>query len=292
MPDSIVFRAPSQMRTVAGCSNWNLGAIPADGSHVTIDLGSWQQISPTPLIAIITTLAGLSAQGHTLTLNFPKSDYARRVLHLVGVGDALRTFGDWKISGPDPLPMKRYYPIVPVRNFKTQSDVDNIIHQLEIEFSRSSLLPATLLQDVTTALAEAAGNVVWHARSEVGGFALMQVRQLRRRGMRIWFVEVAVGDPGIRIAASLAMSNDRDAILLAMEGGTSSVPDKHRGYGLFEIAETVQKAENRIVQIHSGNGLVTQAFQNRISQAVSRRFNGTLVTVAIPFKVASPEMTT
>ena len=222
------------------------------------------------------------------SLDVPNSEYARRVLRLIGLEEALQTFpGKWKIGAAVPDPLTRYYPIVPIRNFRTHHDIDELVAQLEIEFSKSSTLPGTLLQDVSTALAEAAGNVVWHAQSEIGGFALTQVRQIRRNGIRIWFVEVAVGDPGIGIAQSLGMENEPEAILKALEGGTSSIPDSHRGYGLFEIAATVEKAKNRLVQIHSGNGLVTKAFDEEpVGRMVNQRFNGTLVTVAIPFKVA------
>ncbi len=284
--EETVFRAPSQMLSVAGCRNWTLGSVPQDGSKVTIDLGSWQRISPTPVIAIVTTLARLASEGHALRLIHPRSEYARRVLRLIAFDEALSTFADWQISGPEPAALKRYYPIVPVRNFRSHRDVDAIIAQLETEFSQNRLLPASILQDVSTAMAEAAGNVVWHSQSEIGGFALAQVRRLQRERVNIWFVEVAVGDPGIGIAKSLGMSDDREAILHAMEEGTSGIPDRHRGYGLAEIAEAVGKAENRLVQIHSGSGVVTQAFgEDREGQSVRQRFNGTLVTVDIPFEV-------
>ena len=152
---------------------------------------------------------------------------------------------------------------------------------MQEEFSASDRLPTNLLQDASLALGEAADNVLWHADSPEGGFALAQVRRRRVFGVTRWFIEIAVADPGQGIRASLGFDgDDLDAVTSALTEGVTAFDDPSRGYGLAHMEETARHPE-RLLTVHSGDGFAARGYRYDLSQTVRARFPGTLVTMSI-----------
>ena len=136
---------------------------------------------------------------------------------------------------------------------------------------------------MSTVLTEAAANVVEHAQSSVGGFAVAQMRYFKQDGVQRYYIEVSVGDPGIGIATSLNETDDATAIAKALEEGTTSTGKDSRGFGLSDIQDAARSGLQRSLIIHSGNGWVLRAPDvTDHSMTVAHRFNGTLLTVYIP----------
>ncbi|MDP2328293.1 MAG: ATP-binding protein [Dehalococcoidia bacterium] len=280
----MTFTPRSDLRSIADLRiSWTLGAVEP-GSDVTIDLSKWRQAAPSVLVGLIAAIGKLARHGCRITIKRPNNRYALRLLDTAGWRDALGTFGEWEWHSDLGPPIRRILPLLPIHNFKTFTDVENLVGSLETEFLKSGKLPGNLLQDVSLVLAEAADNVIWHANCPEGGFALAQVRQRQIFGEDHWFVEVAVADAGRGISASLGKTDDREAISLAFEEGVTGTDAPTRGYGLAEIRATALSGPERLVTIHSGHGLVAKGFGYDLSREVTARFDGTLVAVEIPVK--------
>ena len=280
-------RVPSRIRAVAVCRTWDFEHLPGpDECEVVLDLHSWMTVTASAVVGIITTMAHLCQRGYVVRVTVPDSDYARRMLATVGFVEALETFAD--ITGSKPTgTIRRVLPVVKVMNFKTETDVERMTNEMAEMFgAHHSLLPGALLQDATTALAEAANNAVQHSACPVGGFALVQVRRLSVGGSRRHFLEIAVGDPGQGIAASLGLPDDGEAVAEAMQEGRTSTGDRHRGLGLYYIKDLIVGGSSRMLVIHSGRGQYYA--QNTVlglresSGVIRSRYPGTIVTVALP----------
>lgn len=225
----MTFTPRSDLRSIADLrTSWTLGGV-APLSEVVIDLSKWRQAAPSVLVGLIATIGLLARNGCKISIKPPKNSYALRLLETAGWRDALGTFGEWTWHSDPGPPIRRILPLLPIHNFKKFSDVENLVGSLETEFMKSGKLPSNLLQDVSTVLAEAADNVVWHAECPNGGFALAQVRQRQVFGQDHWFVEVAVADAGRGISASLGKTNDREAIAYAFEEGVTGTGKPNRG---------------------------------------------------------------
>lgn len=220
--------------------------------------------------------------GCSIRIDYPEADYAKRMLGTVGFLEALRTFGDWTDDEGFVGRVERILPIIPVQTFRTSADVEHLTSVMDAEFSASDRLPANLLQDASAALAEAADNVIWHAECEEGGFALAQVRRRRVLGATRWFIEIAVADPGRGIRASLDVTDDDwVAVAKAMQEGITGLQDEHRGYGLAHMADVASHPQ-RLLTVHSGDGLVERGHRYALERTVDARFPGTLITMSIP----------
>lgn len=176
----IEFVAPANMENLADLRGWTLGDPPPDPDvEILIDLRRWRRVTPNPLVGLIAVAAYYARYGNAIEILDPDADYARRMLHTVGFIEALRTFAPWTDDEPSPGKVERILPVIPVQNFRTHDDVERLVEVMEEQFSASDRLPASLLQDASTALGEAADNVIWHADCAEGGFALAQVRRRR-----------------------------------------------------------------------------------------------------------------
>ena len=225
----IEFVAPANMENLADLRGWSLGEPPPDAKvEVRIDLRRWRRVTPNPLVGLIAVVAHYARHRNPIEIHYPDDDYAKRMLHTVGFLEALRTFAPWTGDETSLRKVERLLPIIPVQNFRTHDDVEHLAKVMEEEFSASARLPASLLQDASTALGEAADNVIWHADCAEGGFALAQVRRRRIYGVIRWFIEIALADPGRGIRASLGGDgDDLDAVRRALEEGVSGLDEQH-----------------------------------------------------------------
>lgn len=277
----IEFAAPAHMENLADLRGWPLGEPPATGAEVLIDLSRWQRVTPNPVAGLTAVVAYLARLGNTPEIVWPADAYAQRMLHTAGFFAALETFEDWLM--PDaPEAVKRILPIIPVRNFRTHGEADDLAVLMQETFSVDDRLPASLVHDAGTALVEAADNVIWHAESEAGGFALAQMRRRRERRVNRWLIEIAVADCGRGIRASLGNGeDDRDAVRQALQEGVTGSGDRHRGYGLAHMAELARRPR-RLLTVHSGDGFAACGLGYDLLRQAGARFPGTLITMSMP----------
>ena len=278
----IEFVAPANMENLADLRGWSLGEPPPDAKvEVRIDLRRWRRVTPNPLVGLIAVVAHYARHRNPIEIHYPDDDYAERMLHTVGFIDALRTFAPWTDDATSLRKVERLLPIIPVQNFRTHDDVERLARVMDEEFSTGDRLPASLLQDASLALVEAADNVIWHADCAEGGFALAQVRRRRVFGVTRWFIEIAVADPGRGIRASLGgEGDDLDAVRRALREGVSGSGDPYRGYGLSYMERAARQPE-RLLTVHSGDGFVARGHRYDLSQKVGARFPGTLITMSM-----------
>ena len=279
----IEFVAPANMENLADLRGWPLGDPPPDSEvEVLIDLRRWRRVTPNPLVGLIAIAARYARHSRRIEIRYPNADYARRMLHTVGFIEALRTFASWTDDEPSPGKVERILPVIPAQNFRTHDDVERLVEVMEEQFSASDRLPASLLQDASTALGEAADNVIWHADCVEGGFAFAQVRRRREFGVTRWFIEIAVADSGRGIRESLGdEGDDLDAVRRALEEGVSGLSDQYRGYGLTHMEEAARQPQ-RLLTVHSGDGFVARGYRYDLSHEVRARFPGTLITMSMP----------
>jgi anti-sigma regulatory factor (Ser/Thr protein kinase) len=278
----VTFTAPAQIHQIFHCSRWNLGELPEDCDEVVIDLRRWRTVNAASAVSLVATLAKLCQRGLKVTVWRPKNDYADRMLTTIGFADALRTFTELDEPAPRAEPVRRILPILTVKSFRTESEVEAMAEELpELFFDKG--LSRSLVQDTATVLAEAANNVVHHAESPVGGFAIVQQRYMQFHSKRAQYIEIAVADPGQGIATSLGHdpSDAAPAIADAVQEGTTSTGHRHRGIGLYEVEQTVMSGALRVLWIHSDNGVYAAArvLEGSESFSVANRFPGTVVTV-------------
>lgn len=278
-----MFRAPPVLDDLTELP-WNLRDIPdASGGRITFDLNAWREPSATGIIGVVCAIARFTSAGPAVAVAWPEDKNARRLLGRVGVTEALQTVtqvGGEELGGT----VQDHYPIIPVTNFRTPSDVDKLGERLEEDFTTTGPFAANLLGDVYTCLTEGANNVVEHACSPVGGFAMVQGRHFEAFGRRHHYIEIAVGDPGIGIAKSLGLLSDQEAIVKAMEEGVTSTAEPTRGAGLYWIEDAASKGLARVVMVHSGQGSVLRGSGvEAIARDVPCTFGGTLLTVILPY---------
>jgi hypothetical protein len=133
---------------------------------------------------------------------------------------------------------------------------------------------------VSVAVYEIADNVKAHAGSG-GGFICAQTY---RRGTPYERVEVAVGDIGRGVRASLEARHspvdDEHALRLATTESVTSLPEDRRGLGLHYVARDIPRAGGRLA-ILSGDAML-QVNPSGAQSTKRASIVGTLVEVRVP----------
>ena len=284
MPSDVYrFVAPSQMYSIASCRTWNLGDLPQDGKRVVLDLSRLRTVTPTTMVGLVVAVARWYGEGHPLTIHSPTNEYARRMMETIGFVEALETFVPVERGREADGPIRRLLPVINLRNFRISGDVEVLADELVEVFSAKNYTDGVLNQEAAGVIAEAASNVLYHARSASGGFALAQLRQRRTVSSGpSWWIEIAVGDAGQGIAASLGYDDPVSAVRDALDEGVTSTNDRTRGIGLHWIEEVVFRSKFRFLMVHSDHGLVVSVAGDREATHAENCFPGTLLTVAIP----------
>jgi hypothetical protein len=138
---------------------------------------------------------------------------------------------------------------------------------------------AQVLDTLHSAICELAGNVEWHAQVENGYVAAQTVN----RGTKIIF---AVADAGRGLKASLesnptlAITDDANAIALAVQPNISATGERGRGQGLSDVVTsatglggTVHLASGKSRAVHSSGHVYTESFPGT--------FAGTIIQVEL-----------
>jgi anti-sigma regulatory factor (Ser/Thr protein kinase) len=130
------------------------------------------------------------------------------------------------------------------------------------------------------ALGELTDNVVYHAATDLGGFAMCQHYKARET------FEIAIVDLGIGIMQSLAANPELptpatggDALDLALTPRVTSTPQRNAGLGLFVTAMLLQ-ANGGQFYLRSGDALAMRGAESR-TEAGKVVLRGTLATLQV-----------
>jgi anti-sigma regulatory factor (Ser/Thr protein kinase) len=174
----------------------------------------------------------------------------------------------------------------PIQVFAEEAQLEELSASLTMAATEAMALTGKEKAAVLLAVTEIAQNVVDHAASQVGGFAIAQRAQTRRE------FEVAVADAGIGIAASLRgnvkyadVLGDAEAIGLALSPGVTSNPGTENiGVGLAAIRDLLRKNGGTLL-VRSGRAAV----EDGAAPAVRSDLIGLEGTVvALRMRIGSP----
>jgi anti-sigma regulatory factor (Ser/Thr protein kinase)/anti-anti-sigma regulatory factor len=230
-------------------------------SEVTLDLSGLAHISPASLAALVSSISealhrGVIAPGSMYVA--PKNQLVALQLDRVGFHRLLMGTDISSASG-------RHPPGDGSRAFQTfnaQEHLDEISTSLTLAATEALNITGKDRTAVLLAVEEIARNVVDHAQSPIGGFAIAQ-----RSTSRLEF-EVAVADGGVGIAASLrrnpryqGVKTDSEAIEQALMPGVTSNPGRdNHGVGLATIRDMLRENGGTLL-VRSGRGAVEDGFR-------------------------------
>lgn len=173
--------------------------------------------------------------------------------------------------------------VLPLRRLDMLDDAWRLGNEIGASLSHDDLGAANLRPLVVETFGELIQNAVEHSESPIGSYGMIQYYDWQA-GPR--FVCVAA-DGGIGIRRSLMknpalqpqVSNDWDAIELAMREGNSGTGQSIRGVGLSTVADDMASL-GRGLLIHSGSGIVSaRDLQMRARQGSF--FPGTLAAASL-----------
>ncbi len=232
-------------------------------SRVTLDLSGLAFIGPASLAALIASLSealirGVVAQGSTYIS--PKNRLVAMYLDRMGF-NRLLTGTDIE-DGFEHRPPEGFRPF---QTFRMQEELPEIAESLTMAATEALNITGKDRTAVLLAIKEIAQNVVEHAESPVGGFAIAQRSRSRRE------FEVAVADAGIGIAASLrrnpdyeAVESDSEALKAALMPGVTSNPGSdNRGVGLASIRDMLRDNGGTLL-VRSGRGSIEDGSRQAI----------------------------
>jgi anti-sigma regulatory factor (Ser/Thr protein kinase) len=225
-------------------------------TELTLDLRGLAYLSPASLAALVSSVSealhrGVVAPGSSYIA--PKNQLVALQLDRVGFHRLLMGTDISSASGHHP-PADGFRAF---QTFNAQEHLDEIAESLTLAATEALNITGKDRTAVLLAVEEIARNVVDHAESPIGGFAIAQRSTSRRE------FEVAVADGGVGIAASLRrnpshreVATDSDAIERALMPGVTSNPGSdNQGVGLATIRDMLRENGGTLL-VRSGRGAV------------------------------------
>jgi anti-sigma regulatory factor (Ser/Thr protein kinase) len=257
--------------------------------RLVLDLGGLVFISPASLAMLLSAVAGAMERGAIAegsTYLPPTNRLVARYLDRVDFNMLLT--GAHLDDGFERRPSAGSRPI---QVFTEEADLEELASSLTMAATEAFPLSGKDKVAVLLAISEITQNVIDHAGSAVGGFAIAQ-RGLKRREF-----EIAVSDPGVGIAASLRRNaqyqdvhDDAKAITLALSPGVTSNPESLENIGVGLAAIQGLLRENRgTLLVRSGRAAVEDGASARVQPDLVH-LRGTLVALRMhagqPFDLA------
>jgi anti-sigma regulatory factor (Ser/Thr protein kinase) len=263
-------------------------------SPFALDLSGVTFVDPFGLIATTLLLWNLPANGVPARIVLPNAraqqkeynalSYLYRMGFFDAVKDAAMFEGDWEY-------LKSYQRwdrnlLLEITRIHTVEDINAIMDKTAsiLEDIGYSAVGATQFCEV---ISELCSNIVLHSHAEREGLVVVQTYQ-RRSGER--FVVLAIGDIGIGIRRSLALSprygktleSDTHAIFRALQPGVSRLEETGHGGGLTRVLQIVLRYTGRL-DIRSGAGHVFIKGEDRRGHKFHvAPFPGTQIRIALP----------
>ncbi len=214
----------------------------------------------------------------------PEGAGVRAYLKSAGLFEALRAAGVEADDG-GAADNSDAQTIMSIVRFSTEMEANALADDALEVLSETGIGAANLYPMISETYGELTANGVQHSESEVGAYGLIRFHDSSEIGRR--FVCV-VADGGIGIRRSLErnpehrgkVSNDWEAIELALGELVTGTGSSHRGIGLFGVSEDMRLGGGSLL-IHSCQG-VLRLKENAESEAhAACLFPGTLASVAI-----------
>jgi len=257
---------------------------------VVFDLSQVKFIKPPALIGLLVLIEALtrkpSDQCPNIRITTPTDKHVLDYMLKVNFVETLKSMGDWKITGKLPTKISRKIrPVIPVTRFKTATDIENIAIKMSEIFQTDLMGLSTLLQPCHVIFSELADNVIHHADSG-GGYILAQQYSYCSGPM----IDIAVGDAGIGIPSSLRnnpkitglFTDDKSAIILALQDQVTRFDDPYRGFGLGHITAELGSITKRSLTIRSGTGYAIVKGSGYTFTGVNKWLPGTIAHAVIP----------
>lgn len=256
-------------------------------AKLRLDLGGLTFVSP----AALTTLSAILVHRRSRGLLAPGSVYNRPRSWLVERYLARMNFH--KLFARDEVAedfvRRQADSFCPCHPLVTEDDKHEIADSLTDTACRALALGPKARAAVWLAIGEMAQNVLDHAASDVGGFAVAQNGRKRQE------FEFAITDAGVGVRASLArnakyaaLSDDLAAIEKALEPGVTSSPGSNSGGGLSLLREAVRDNGGTFL-VRSGTAAVESGHIERSEDGLTC-LHGTAVGIRIrrdrPFRLA------
>ena len=275
---------PPQFTHAGQLSESQLSRDPRDSriDDFAIDLRACEFVRPPAVLwcAIYCLLA--ARHGTSCQVLAPENIGVAGYLKATRLFDLLREHGV-SVDDHGVVPVAPGRMVLPLRRLDMLNDVWRLGNEVGAFLSDHDLGAANLRPLVVETLGELIQNAVEHSESPIGSYGMIQYDDWQE-GPR--FVCV-VADGGIGIRQSLMknpalqaqMSNDWDAIELAMREGNSGTGHPIRGVGLSTVADDMTSL-GRGLLIHSGSGIVSaKDLQMRARQG--SLFPGTLAAASL-----------
>ena len=253
-------------------------------SEVVVDLRSAEFLRPAAALwcAIYPLLAKRAGSrcSFLVPLNFGVSVY----LKSIGLFELL-TNNDIELDDRDIPETSSRQVIIPLTRFDSETEAENLANRAMQALKGTGVGAANIYPLVSEVFGELAVNAVQHAESTIGSYGLIQFYALR--GGECFVCCVADGGIGVRSslernpALRSQVDYDWDALEVAVEERVSGTGDRHRGIGLFGVAEDMKGPRRRLV-IHSGLGTLSVSWNSDGKAKRQGLFPGTLAYVSIP----------
>lgn len=225
----------------------------ADGGqeHLLIDLSGLVYIGPAALSVLAAVLKAREEDGCDCTVIPPKSPLTRNYLQRMDFTKLL-----FKDEIPEPFKRKEPVGFRPVQHFRGDDDYWQAAKALTEALAERCQPDEVAKAAIRICLDEMAENVVQHAYTKLGGFAVAQ-GSLKRKTL-----EIAIVDLGVGVRKSLAhnpdyagIATDVEAIRTALEPRVSSTPERNAGIGLY-ITNLLLHANGGQLLVRSGRGAI------------------------------------
>ena len=247
--------------------------LASKAGEIVLHLENANFFEPFGVCTVAAVLKLLSKSGKKLKVYYNKKKPPANYLKGIGL---------LEFFGADESTSKSSMSKINLTRFRGMHNDAAVGKLLDVIRNSVSIYEATL-DPLFNAFSEIMYNVAAHAKSPVGGFVVGQVYP-KINVMRICFVDVGVG-----IRCSLArnpeyvsLKSDEEAVLLAIEESVTSLPSKHSGLGLSEVAEFVKENEG-LMTIISHKAYVEVGHRNS-SRELDVGFPGTIVNLKIKLK--------
>jgi anti-sigma regulatory factor (Ser/Thr protein kinase) len=242
--------------------------------YILVDLGGLAYVGPAALALLAAALSRLSALEFGVRVIPPRSPLTRNYLMRM---DFLKMWAeaDWY---PEPFERKPAVGFRPCQHFTSGDDYWIVAKDLTAAVGERCSMDRASTAALRIALDEVAENVIHHADTPLGGFAVAQSSAKRKD------VQIAIVDLGVGIRASLAknpryadIKEDVEAIATAVQPQVTSTPERNAGIGLY-VTKMLLRANGGHLVVRSGYGAVYRGAREAEATRESR-MPGTLVAL-------------
>ena len=246
---------------------------PREPENLLVDLGGLAYIGPAALALLAAVLKRREEEGCSCVVIPPRSPLTRHYLQRMDFTKLL-----FEVEIPEPFERKKAVGFRPVQHFRGDEDywlaAKELTEALVERFKPEPVVKAA----IRICLDEIAENVVHHAYTDLGGFAVAQSSRKRRT------FEIGIVDLGVGVPASLArnptyahISTDMAAVATALQPRVSSTPERNAGIGLY-ITKLLLRSNGGQLLVRSGHAAVCRG-ADETEEEREIHFPGTIVAL-------------